>query len=272
MISKSVSILGCGWLGLPVAKTLVSLGCQVKGSTTTIEKLPELKNSGIESFLISVQAHNHIPIDSKFFESSVLLIDIPFRRSLENPFDYFEQIKNIVEDIKTTPIQKVIFTSSTSIYPDSIVDSHEDVNFEPVNDRSSALLSVEKMLLNLEGLNCVILRLSGLYGGNRKIGQFMAGKCNVPNGNQPVNLVHLDDCIKIMTQIIFDDDISGIFNVCSDAHPKREELYIKAAKCQKVSPPAFSKDERQEYKIVNNYKIKKELNYTFIHPDPMLDL
>ena len=42
-----VSILGCGWLGLPLAKALIGEGYTVKGSTTTPAKLNLLKEEGV---------------------------------------------------------------------------------------------------------------------------------------------------------------------------------------------------------------------------------
>ena len=49
-----ISILGCGWLGFPLAKALITKGFSVNGSTTSVEKLPILENSGISPFLINV--------------------------------------------------------------------------------------------------------------------------------------------------------------------------------------------------------------------------
>ena len=41
-----ISILGCGWLGLPLAKALIENGFSVKGSTTSTDKLTALENAG----------------------------------------------------------------------------------------------------------------------------------------------------------------------------------------------------------------------------------
>ena len=47
-----ISILGCGWLGLPLAKALIGNGFSVKGSTTSYEKISGLEQGGITTFLI----------------------------------------------------------------------------------------------------------------------------------------------------------------------------------------------------------------------------
>ena len=58
-----ISILGCGWLGLPLAKALLKKKFHVNGSTTTVEKLDVLKDEGINPFLIdiplSIDDENH---------------------------------------------------------------------------------------------------------------------------------------------------------------------------------------------------------------------
>ncbi|WP_321539617.1 NAD(P)-binding domain-containing protein [Flavobacterium piscinae] len=47
---KQISILGCGWLGMPLAKHLLQKGYSIKGSTTTETKLELLQNEGITPF------------------------------------------------------------------------------------------------------------------------------------------------------------------------------------------------------------------------------
>lgn len=49
-----ISILGCGWLGFPLAKALLLKGFSVKGSTTSSEKLATLEKAGITPFLITL--------------------------------------------------------------------------------------------------------------------------------------------------------------------------------------------------------------------------
>ena len=57
---KKIAILGCGWLGLPLATSLLSKGYEVKGSTTSESKLDVLKNAGISTFQIQLEEHQII--------------------------------------------------------------------------------------------------------------------------------------------------------------------------------------------------------------------
>ena len=57
MSQNKIGIIGCGWLGLPLAKELISNNHKVKGSTTTEEKLKilvRLLNATGEKYLIHV--------------------------------------------------------------------------------------------------------------------------------------------------------------------------------------------------------------------------
>ena len=69
-MNKEISILGCGWLGFSLAKALTKLGYQVKGSTTTINKLEQLKEIGIASYLFDIS--NQKNKDLAFLSSAII--------------------------------------------------------------------------------------------------------------------------------------------------------------------------------------------------------
>ena len=77
MDEKSISILGCGWLGLPLGERLQNEGYSVKGSTTTEDKLDVLKEKGIEPFLVELTPEVKAEKIQEFLDSSFLIIDIP---------------------------------------------------------------------------------------------------------------------------------------------------------------------------------------------------
>lgn len=268
---KKISILGCGWLGLPLARMFLAKGWSVKGSTTTEARLRELSESGIEPFLIVCDPEiNGRNLDC-FFSSDCLILNIPFLRNLKDPRYYREQILSVAEKAKTSSLKRIIFASSTSVYPDTLIDAREDAVFSPADERAGVLLDIERELLGCSSFSTTVIRFAGLYGANRKIGNFLSGR-SVPRANAPVNLIHLDDCCHIIGKLV-DADITGeIFNACSDAHPLRKDLYTLAAKALNVPAPQFSSDTPVKGKTVNNRKLKQKLSYTFVHPDPMLDL
>ena len=269
MRDQTLSVLGCGWLGLPLAKRMISLGFTVKGSTTTRDKLPLLQQAGITSYLLAAGPELGGGDITSFFQSRILFLNIPFRRHLKNPDDFKNQVEAVIPYIENSSIDFVVFASSTSVYPDSLKDAREDAEFVPDNTRAKTLLNAEELLRDTPQFDTTIVRFAGLYGGERKIGRVLAGRKGLNGGNCPVNLVHLDDCVEIVAQIILKDVRGEIFNACSDGHPFRQEIYTKAAVHNGLEPPQFTDQPRTRQKVVNNTKLKKRLCYTFRHPDPM---
>ena len=77
MAGKTISILGCGWLGTPLAERLVQAGHTVKGSTRTPEKLAALRAKGIQPYLIRLGPDLNNGEAADFFDSDVLILNIP---------------------------------------------------------------------------------------------------------------------------------------------------------------------------------------------------
>ena len=82
----TVSILGCGWFGSALAKSLTGKGIVVKGSTTSPGKLLALKTSGIDTYLVNITAAGEGEIDPGFFRCDLLVIAISTRGRDSMPY------------------------------------------------------------------------------------------------------------------------------------------------------------------------------------------
>jgi predicted dinucleotide-binding enzyme len=71
-----VSILGCGWYGKALAKSLLKNKVIVKGSATSPEKLQQLSDLGIIPCLVNFKAESE-DYDPEFFKCDILIISIP---------------------------------------------------------------------------------------------------------------------------------------------------------------------------------------------------
>ena len=120
---KQISILGCGWLGLPLAKSLLEKGFLIKGSTTTLEKISILENVGIQAYQIEVgEIEIKGEINSFLENSEILIIDIPPKLRNVSSENFVKKIQNLIPFIEKASIEKVIFISSTSVYGDVPID------------------------------------------------------------------------------------------------------------------------------------------------------
>ncbi|MCC9165594.1 SDR family NAD(P)-dependent oxidoreductase [Pontibacter harenae] len=268
----TISIMGCGWLGLPLAKQLISIGYSVKGSTTTPDKLSVLQTAGIEPYLIDFsEAEPDTAGLASFLQSDILLLNIPPRLRSDSGESYLQQMRLLLKSLLNSSVNRVLFVSSTSVYLDlNRTVTEEDTIFTEEKEPDNTLLQVEKMFCEREEWLTTVVRFAGLVGGDRRPGRFMAGKTNVPNGDAPVNLIHLEDCVAILQRIIVEQKWGEVYNACADEHPLRKDFYTKAAEAIGLTPPTFAEVEKTAFKLIKSERLKEDLSYVFIHPDPML--
>lgn len=262
-----ISILGCGWLGLPLAKHFLENGFEVNGSVTSPEKFEKLSKAGISPFRIVLQDTDSIVDDFSFFDCDVLIVSIPPRRiaGIENVFP--AQISQLITLVLKAKIRKVIFISSTSVYADQRQIAKETDVLFPEKDSGKGLVVAEELLRGQFGFETTILRFGGLIGADRNPARFLLKSArSIPNA--PVNLIHQDDCIGIISEIVNLEIWNETLNACCPEHPFKKEFYEKAAQISGLPEPEIG-EVSGEYKIVDISKLTGLLNYQFKYPDPM---
>jgi nucleoside-diphosphate-sugar epimerase len=270
---NKISILGCGWLGLPLAKSLLSKGHEIKGSTTSESKLEVLKNTGISPFQIQLEEYQIIGnIEDFLNETDVLVIDIPpgLRRVIlsSEEMTFVNKIKTLIPFIGKSGIQKVIFVSSTSVYGDCfpIVEITEETKPNPDTESGKQLVIAETFLQSNSCFKTTVIRFGGLLGEDRHPIKFLAGRTNVENPDAPVNLIQREDCIgiieKILKQVQY-DNWGEIFNAVAPQHPSRKEYYCKKAQILNLPLPTFTEHSESKGKIISSKKAEIILEYSF---------
>ncbi len=266
-----ISILGCGWLGLPLAKAFLKEDFSVKGSTTSAEKLATLENAGIQSFLLALDSKTVPDVFTDFLTGSeTLIIAIPPKLRGKNK-DYsdthnnsfVQKIKNLLPFIQNSTVENLLFISSTAVYGEATAVVDENSIPAPVTESGKQLLEIEQLLLANTHFKTTILRFGGLIGEDRNPARFLAGKENVANPEAPVNLIHLEDCIGIILKIIATNTWNTTLNAVTPFHPSRASYYTEKALEENLIPPTFNHDIPSIGKtILSDYLIEK-LNYTF---------
>src|SRR5882672_6615238 len=140
----NISILGCGWYGSAMAKTLINTGVQVKGSTTSPQKMETLAAAGIIPFLV-----NFLPdeenYDAGFFNCDILFIAIPPKSRSGEGAAYVYKIQQIINAIKLYGIKNVIFISSIGVYSDLNNEVTENTDPQPNTEAGKILLQAEDL-------------------------------------------------------------------------------------------------------------------------------
>ena len=253
-MKNNISILGCGWLGFPLALTLTKKGYSIKGSITSEIKVEKLKSNGVQPFIINLS--NRENEFEKFLNSEVLIIAIPSK----NIADF----KNLISHIENSKIKTILFISSTSVYPNSnsIVTENSLIKKNPLSE-------IELLFKTNTNFKSTILRFGGLIGYDRKPGNFFKNGKAINYPDAFVNLIHRDDCIQIIKEIIAKNIWNKTLNACADTHPKKRDFYAKEFKKEGRNNPTFNELASNEYKIINSDQLKSILNYNFIYSDLM---
>jgi len=270
-----ISILGCGWLGLPLAKSLLSKGYEVKGSTTSEGKLEVLKSTGILPFQIQLEEHQIIGNMEDFLkETDVLVIDIPpgLRRetSTSKEMTFVNKVKTLIAFIEKSDVQKVVFVSSTSVFGDSfpIIEITEETKPNPDTESGKQLVISETLLQSNPNFKTTVIRFGGLLGDDRHPIKFLAGRTNVENPEAPVNMIQRKDCIGIIEKTLDfarDDnwEWNQTFNGVAPQHPTRKAYYHKKAENLNLPLPTFAENSESKGKIISSEKVETILGYSF---------
>jgi len=186
-MSKSIGIVGCGWLGEPLSQ--------------------ELKKSyDVECF-----KRESTWQDDSFWQRDIIII------AINTKDNYLETLKKIA--LLAKPSCSMILMSSTSIYRefDSDVDESSKITKPSLIKDAEDLISDSKERV-------LILRLGGLMGEDRVAGRWKSAN-DFSDGY--VNYIHRDDVIGIVKKIIDTGLERGIYNLVAPQHPTRKEIHEK---------------------------------------------
>ncbi len=269
---NSISILGCGWLGLSLGEYLVRNNYQVKGSTTRPEKLAQISALGMEAFQLSVGEKVEGERVAEFFQSDILILNIPPGRRQPDVEDrYPRQVRLIAAAAERSGIKHCIFVSSTGVYP---AEGQVQIATNPTAPSTAsgrALVACENYLQGLDSFSTTILRLAGLIGGERHPGRWFAGKKDLRGGQVPVNLVHRDDCIQAIEAIMVQEKWGQVYHLCADEHPLKAKYYPAMAERLGLTPPTYLEEEEgPAYKVIDNSQIVTALGLNLHYPDPLM--
>ena len=261
-----VSIVGCGWLGLALGKTLAEAGLEVMGSTTTKEKLERLSEAGIDPFFFKLEP---MPMGENFnalFQTDVLIINIPPGRKHNTPQFYAEQIKYLKYLADQHEVPRVIFVSSTSFYPNTGDWVNEQTDYDFEKGSTEAVVLAEKEIRKVNA-NLSVLRCGGLMGGDRVAGKWFSGK-SVSGAATPVNYIHRDDVTNVIHQLIKGKLPSvDTLNLVCPQHPDRKTVYKAMADKYNFEPPQWEPPSLKDSKIVSSKKLE-DLGYQFLKESP----
>lgn len=280
MNQQQISICGCGWLGLPLAKSFVENGFSVFGSKQSPDDAQALLKEGINGVALSLPINldsfmesNHSVLKT-FFQFNVLVINVPPGRQANSAEVFKQKIQSLSHMAKQFGGEKIIFISTTGVYADGVGEVTEATPTAPNTESGHAHVWVEQWLKEQWQENLVVLRLAGLIGGDRHpvkhiVKRFESTQRPLEHGLTPVNLIHQDDVIAAIHSIVNHWPSQKILHLAAPSHPSRSEYYREMAKRVGLLPPEFVQDGEQN-KFINADQSIKALNIKLKHADLMV--
>ena len=272
----SVLVLGCGWLGLALARSLVEAGHRVVGTSTTPENLDGMRAAGIEAHLFRLGTDFGPAADALLHrllaDTDVLVLNVPPRAAAAGAYPTL--LRPVHRAVAAAGTSRVLFVSSTSVYPNEprVMRETDSVS---TRDAASDVLRAEGHFVPRYGQwKSTVVRLGGLFGPDRTPGRFLAGRQGLDQGNAPVNLVHLTDVVGVLSGIIQQGLWGHTFNVCAAQHPRRRDFYPAAAQYLKLESPVFGDEDETivSGKTIDSSLIRSLLPYQFQHDDVLAAL
>ena len=246
---KTFTILGAGWLGLELAKELKK-NYKIKVSSRDEKKQKIHEQNGFSSYILNEYDFSFL---DELLDTNYLFINYPPSK-FENYLIFLEKIYN---HPKIQNIEKIIFISSTSVYPDIAGIFKEDFFIQ--NPSNKIVFDAENLISQKTH---IIFRVSALLGEDRIAGKRLSNKI-VDFPKNKINFVHRYDVINA-TIFALENNLNGIFNLCSKQHPTKEELYSFNAKKYNFENPIFQENEFSINRIIDGSKIEKlGFNYQY---------
>ena len=263
---KKISILGAGWLGMPLAIALKEKGHSLKVSTTTPDKVALFEPHDIPCYVVELGTTKGIvDLDTFLSDTDVLIVTIPPKITKISPYAYAERINFILWNLEKHHIKEVIFTSSISVYHGLEGEVDETTALNTITPRSKQMAQADHLFLNADNCSATVLRLGGLMGEDRNPLLSLSKKRVIEAGNKPVNLVHQEDIIRFITKILDEPIKNELFNVVAPIGLSRKDFYTKEAQRLGIKDlPEFILSPETENRVVNGTKITKAfgLDYT----------
>lgn len=249
--AESILVIGCGYLGKRLGALLVAEGARVTATTTSPERLEELRDAGLEPALLDLAGPAESEVWRQRYDGGVVYAVAPGRGGdarlafHDGPLDCARRL------MAASPLfpRRFVLVSSTGVYGESDggwVD--EETPAEPTDERLRWLVAAEAELRRLaaaEGFPAVIVRLGGIYGHGRSPAGWllrpeMRERMTKGRGDAFMNWVRVEDAARA-TALALRRGRPGEIYVIADGEPvRRADFYGLAARRAGIELPPFA--------------------------------
>lgn len=275
-------VVGCGYVGFPLAVELVRRGHEVFGLRRSSSADIALGTAGIKPLHADITQPDSLTKLPREFDWVVNCVASGGGGVAEYQQLYLEGMRNLIAWLAPAGGQpRLVYTSSTGVYGQddgALVDEASPT--DPASDTAKILVATEKLLLAAgreRDFPALILRAAGIYGPERGylLKQFLRGEAFIEGTrSRTLNMVHRDDLIQALIAALERGRPGAVYNVVDNEPVSQREFFRwLAAKLGKPLPPVVSetalapRKRGLTNKRISNHKLRTELGFSFTHPD-----
>jgi nucleoside-diphosphate-sugar epimerase len=243
-----VAILGCGYVGLELARQLEGASHEVVGVRRSPDGLAAVEATGATAVKADVTDRSSLSavpdVDALVFAASSGGRGAETARAV-----YVEGLETVIECFgsRADPPDRLVYTSSTGVYGDhdgAWVD--ESTPIEPTTAKTEVLATAEERAIQLAseyGITGSVARFAGLYGPDRyRLERYLSG----PVTAGYLNMVHRDDAAGAVAHLLTADACRGEAVVVVDDEPVEKWAFADwlADQCGRAKPAKQTKADR----------------------------
>mgnify|MGYP005841896273 CR=1 FL=1 len=234
MQGKRMVIFGCGYVGRALAEAALEEGCEVwiqsrnAASLEAVAGVPEACR--VVGNLHEREWHGKLPGD---WDYAVNLVSSAGGGLEGYRISYLEGNRSIREWARQGRVGRFLYTSATSVYPQSggeWVDEDDVPGKEQLSSSGALLRQSELELLGSDVFaEVVIARLAGIYGPGRHLylNSLREGADAIPgDGSSWLNLIYLKDIVGALKRLLKApmEEQKAVYNVVDDEPSKKKEI------------------------------------------------
>jgi len=279
---QSVSIVGCGYTGLRLAKRWLAMGAEVTGFATRAESLRGIAACGAQAVALDLDAPTPPAQPRRALENQLVYYSVP-------PDPQGEQdarLERFLSQIEGIP-RRLIYLSTTGVYGDHAgAKVDEDTPATPLSSRARRRVAAESSLrtwADARQLPWCILRVSGIYGPDRlPLERLRRGEPAIALGEAtPTNRIHVEDLVSACVAAALSPAADRrIVNVTDGSDDSSTAFLQRVARITGLAPPPLvSRAEAQrtfspsswsflgESRRVSNRRLREDLGVQLAYED-----
>jgi nucleoside-diphosphate-sugar epimerase len=275
---QPVTIVGCGYTGLKLARRWLEAGAEVRGFATRATSLHEIAAIGAQAVELDLDRPSAAgPPAARDFSDHLLYYGVP--PPPEGGSD--SRLERFLGGIEGAP-RRIVYLSTTGVYG----DRQEDTPPSPATDRAMRRMAAETALRRWSERRATpwcILRVAGIYGPGRLPLERLRRRdpAIAPPEDSPGNRIHVDDLVGACVAAGRSPRAAGrIYNVSDGSEDSQTAFLERVSRIAGLPPPPLitrAEAERvmtasawsflAESRRVDNTRMRTELEVALAYAD-----